>query len=161
MQSPWPSSDDDTLRRMAADGATALQAAAALGRSRNAVLGRAFRINVQFGLSTRSVGHRQPAARINKYKHPTPALVRDVARSEPAPFVPVAMPEPALIAGPVGLEQLAPRHCRYIAGDPGEGGAIYCGERRAPGSPYCAAHHALCYVARAPGRSVVQSRFAP
>lgn len=46
------------------------------------------------------------------------------------------------------LDRLDPREptgCRYIAGDP-RGEWSYCNRPQAPGSAYCAEHHALCRV---------------
>ena len=38
----------------------------------------------------------------------------------------------------------APRGCQFIAGDPLTDASV-CGNATAPGSSYCAHHHAICY----------------
>jgi hypothetical protein len=149
MLSAWADTDDDaTLRRMADEGFTASQIAAAVGRSRSAVCGRAHRLKIQLGLSNAGARHGDRPAKVTKPKRPAPPSRRHASTPQPVPIVPARAP--ALVAGPVDLERLAPRACRYIAGDPRLGGAMFCGALQAPGSAYCPPHRRLCYVPRAP-----------
>lgn len=58
-------------------------------------------------------------------------------------FIPAASPDNTLPAESASRE---PRGCRFIHGDPPGLDWHYCQDPRLPGSPYCAAHHALCHV---------------
>jgi len=49
------------------------------------------------------------------------------------------------------LDPHEPMGCRFIIGDPGPFSEwTYCQAPQAEGSPYCAAHHALCHRERTP-----------
>ena len=65
---PWSPFDDDVLRQRAAEGWSALEFANLIGRSRNAVLGRAHRLGVKFHHSRGGNPRRKRTARIS-YGH--------------------------------------------------------------------------------------------
>lgn len=50
---------------------------------------------------------------------------------------------------PLGVSSFAEaidkKTCLYIAGDPRNGSAVYCGNERKAGKPYCEEHCAVCY----------------
>lgn len=170
--STWSAEDNHTLRYMAARGFSGSQIAATLRRTRSAVLGRASRMGVQlfsdlagrgleFVPAEKEPKRRQRAHRprpVSVAKRPEPALARYVPEPAPVAIVPVAAPEPVLAGEPVTLDQLTRRSCRYIAGDPLNGGAMFCGADRQAGSAYCAAHHRLCYV---PAPRIKETRLRP
>lgn len=169
--SSWAPEHNETLRHLAGLGYSASQIAAELGRTRNAVIGRASRMQVQLGIAkdgvtlrrvvtdkpsrAKRIRHRQA---ISVAKRPEPALARYVPERAPVAIVPVAAPEPVLAGEPVTLDQLTRRSCRYIAGDPLKLAAPFCGAERRAGSAYCAAHHRLCYV---PAPAIKETRLRP
>jgi hypothetical protein len=56
-----------------------------------------------------------------------------------------ALAEPRGPAGPRPLGLLGSRDCRFVLS--GEGlGALFCGEPKREGSPYCETHHGACYL---------------
>ncbi len=51
----------------------------------------------------------------------------------------------------IGVPFLDLKHgqCKFALGSIDDPPALFCGEASATGSPYCAAHHAICYPPRA------------
>jgi len=89
-----------------------------------------------------SAARSVPLARVRiKQRALEPGVVPVVPR--PALAAPVAMPVR------VPVVALAPGGCHFIDGHPVEemraGKDPFCGKKRAPGSPYCERHHAICY----------------
>jgi GcrA cell cycle regulator len=158
--SSWLPEHNEALRHLAGLGYSASQIATVLGRTRNAVIGRASRMQVQLGIAkdgvsvrrvitdkpsrAKRIRHRQA---ISVAKRPEPALARYVPERVAVAIVPAPVAEPVLAGEPVTLDQLTRHSCRFIAGDPLKVAAPFCGAQRKAGSAYCAAHHALCYVA--------------
>lgn len=128
--------------------------------TKSSVIGIAFRAGKAFSgprSSARLAAAR--AARAAKLAVPKSeeALRRDrerkaakaIAKPAPAPR-PTPAQRPAIPAGiPVSLGvplvEIREGGCRFIADDPRAGGTC-CGHTTQHGSPYCAAHHALCTV---------------
>ncbi len=141
MKQRWTPQMDDVLR--ASRGRqSASQIGAALGLSRNAVLGRAQRLGLDRLRSTKPdepapSEARQEASNTEAHQQPRDAAARDAA--------PVIAP-PVEIAGMkrLPLLELERKHCRWPA--EGEGRhTLYCGLDARPGKPYCAGHCALAY----------------
>lgn len=142
----WTDTEDATLRAQWAKGVSASQIALALGtgRSRNAIIGRAHRLELKDHALLRH-RHRDravPAAVLAPRRQRKPverkggpklrALERIVAHTLPAePYVEL----PPLVASVADLES---HHCRWIPGEPTGG---LCGRHKLPGLPYCE-HHA-------------------
>jgi GcrA cell cycle regulator len=159
--SNWTDERNETLRRMAGQGYSGSQIATELHCTRSAIMGRAARMGVKLISNAGSVGRvfapggKEPKRRertlrarpVSVAKRPEPALARYVPEPAPVAIVPAPVAEPVLAGEPVTLDQLTRQSCRYIAGDPLKDAAPFCGAPRRAGSAYCAAHHALCYVA--------------
>lgn len=151
----WPDERSQQLAKLWEDDSlSAAEIAAALGITRNAVLGRAHRME----LPSRKVVSRRLGGGplVQKQRKPRAAPGRT------APFRP--LPEPA--RGPSPAAAPAPRYdieasaslgldildlrrdqCRYPdpAGDPAMGVPFtFCGHRVAPGSSYCQPHKMIC-----------------
>jgi len=162
--STWSEDDNETLRRMAAQRYSGSQIAAELGRTRNAVIGRANRIGIHLisnvGESDRvlTAGGVQPKRRERTHRA-RPKILRPF-QPVPLDIIPPPVPElkPVPAGDPVTLDQLTRQSCRYIAGDPLKVAAPFCGAPRKAGSSYCAAHHRLCYV---PAPRIKETRLRP
>ena len=162
---PERKQQDATIRRMWGEGETAKVIAAAVGITRNAVIGRAHRMGLP--------GRPSP---IPSRKQPPPAMVS----SRPAPATPPLRPKPTALTADQMVPTVEPSATRVVKVTPRDGDA-YCGygptcrfplwaggetiehARRDPlygrfctaardlsrgGSPYCAAHRARCYTTR-------------
>jgi len=156
--SPWSPQDDERLKTLVVEGATAKEAAVAVGRSRSAVLGRIYRL----GLSAR----RSRAPRAKKAVEPMAELLpaeadasraapdgrRRLRRSEtldppaaPATLAAIgsdATPCPSIVSEPAPVAYLDLRfgRCRRLldARD-GDGLPFSCGAPTKPGSSWCPA----------------------
>jgi GcrA cell cycle regulator len=104
-----------------AEGVSGPEIARRLCITRNAVAGKLNRLNLVRKRSPR----RKPAPAAN----PFPYLNRKPPK-----------PEPPETWGPVRIENLDRRHCKWVLGEPSD--LTYCGQRREDGSPYCGAHDA-------------------
>lgn len=139
-QRAWGEAEEQTLRKLWAEGHSASQISRVLGnRSRNSVIGRVHRQ----GLSGRSrqndhksMGARIVARRKSQVKHIAPKPKPATLPAEPQDLPPILG---------VLLHQLNDMTCRYPIGDPMEPGFSYCG-RTCFGGSYCVGHARLCYT---------------
>ena len=154
---PWSRDMDDQLRQMWAKHHSLREIGRAVGRSKSAVAGRALRLGLK--------RHETPAPAVLKgtglfgTKHeqlllsnpegelsgsPPAAQEEDETKGDPddgargllgdiARYVPQAM-HPSFAA------------CQFIEATPEADDACKCGAATLAGSPYCARHHARCYV---------------
>ncbi len=175
----WTDERIDQLKSLWEQGMTASQIAEALGGvSRNAVIGKAHRLDLQSRPSPVRTGDTVGAERAP----PPPPVAAPIAEVPPAPrpaaIAPQAAPVAAILpAGPVapsgpaapprrmipakpsaeirgktGLLDLSDKICRWPIGHPGEADFHFCGEPVHHGFPYCRSHCALAYQAQQPRR---------
>lgn len=153
----WSEAENLLLERLVAEGLSASQIGAQMGRSRNAVIGRCLRKGLRLMMQPgwkSAVKLRQPAAK------PNPAAKAKPAPKPARPKTPTP-PKFELICVPitprmVPLVDLQPGECKWPYGDPRESGFGYCGHARAESRPYCSGHAALAFVPIQP--RPVQSR---
>ena len=154
----WTDANVAALRELAAgpEKFSASQIAAKLGCSKNAVIGKLGRL----GMALPKAYERETVTHIRKPRKPRQK--RSVWSKQSAPRAEVA-PKPAKSVhepAPPPIKPLYPVHraCKYPHGDPATVDFYFCGATPREKSPYCPAHHALCYVPRHPERrSVVQA----
>jgi GcrA cell cycle regulator len=128
---------DDRVERLKAlwkNGATGSEIANELGVSRNAVLGKVFRLGMSVPKIVVSIKRSRTVQKSWDKRY----------RPNPPEFTPIKYEEPIIIdADPRGivLLDLGPNDCRY---PDGEGSTVtFCGHPQIGGSSYCGAHHAL------------------
>lgn len=159
------------LEQLAHDGLSAAQIAERLGApSRNAILGKAYRLDIALGRAAEAEPRPEPV-KPKPAKGLEPSKRRPTARPKPAldPIAPVlpaellvpprAFCEP--VADPTGLVDLLDLEvtsCRWPFGDPGRSGFGFCGKFRSFGATYCAEHAAIAYTSREAQRLVERSR---
>ena len=185
--SGWTSETEQRLRDLLASGATASQAAAALGCSRNAVIGKAHREGIAFTTpgaggkwrdktdverfavyQARLARERQARARATAERRERSAA-RRTANAAPAehiavaPVAPVAPVATAATRAPMTLIDVRfrpGRMCRWPVGEvEGERGRhLFCAADVAlPGDVYCAHHRGVSRIA---GSAIVSKRRA-
>ena len=134
----WTDERVDELKARWQDGETSREIQFNMGaRSRNAVLGKAYRLGlwratVQNNAARVSNKARRKALRYvdNRY-----VVVREEAVEEPPP---------SIFKNPVPFAELAAEHCRW----PGEAGPqmMFCGEPKLNGYSYCSHHCRIAFV---------------
>ena len=150
----WNDKDIKTLEAMAAAGYSASLIAKAIGKTRNSVIGRAWRSKLALGGAERGrdAKHVKRRARINKglaaenkyistatHKPPAPTP----SKHSPAPIVSAYKPPPRPAhCGSVTLVDLPDHGCRYIYGEDDK--KRYCG-LRATKNAYCDGCYKIVY----------------
>ncbi len=139
---PWTDEQNELLKRLWAEGASAGQIAAQpefAGRSRNAVIGRLHRLGLDGTTRVKSQALRTVGGSLSAVTPRPKRQTRTQASYGAGPPLPI--PKPRCVA-PVDAPLV-------IADDDDLGAAPKCGRPRVHvaglDSPYCGAHHALCY----------------
>jgi GcrA cell cycle regulator len=150
---PWSTEAVQTLTRLWREGdLSASQIAQRLGVTRNAVLGKAWRLGLS---STRPKPVRIPRPPSAPRRRPLRRLQRPTERGVgrgavpamalAAPVAAAAEIDPELAIGQVArLEDLPRGACHWPCGDPHEAGFAFCG-RPAKDGPYCSGHAGVAY----------------
>lgn len=139
----WGPDAIETLRALWAEGLSTAEIGRRMGVSKNAVVGKAHRLN----LPARPSPIRRDGA-----SAPRPAVARAPVRRSlpPRPVAPPPPPPPAPVVqrpAPVRhVSRAGARSCSWPIGEPGTRGFHFCGCEALPGKPYCAEHAAVAYV---------------
>ncbi|GGC32556.1 GcrA cell cycle regulator [Siccirubricoccus deserti] len=153
----WTSEAIDQLRAFWDEGHSTAEIGRRMGISKNAVVGKAHRLNLP--------ARPSPIRREAEPSLRMPAQPRQAPPTLPAPThapappqrrleerPPAAPPRPAPVAPPAPLAMVRPfpraasRTCCWPIGEPGTSGFRFCSGDATPGKPYCAEHAALAYV---------------
>ena len=134
---------DQTIIDMWNDDKTGSDIAEALGMSRNAVMGKLYRLRAAKYIGYKTIPAKKendtPAKRAKREKRPykSPYL---------GPVVPLP-PKPARIVNAQGIKLTDLNHtsCRFIINDGPVQSFLFCGKKKEKG-PYCSNHRKLCYV---------------
>ncbi len=148
----WTAEAIERLRALWAEGHSTAEIGRRMGISKNAVVGKAHRLN----LSARPSPIRRDAtprpAPVPRAPRPVPAPMQRIApmqvarpASVPAP-VPVAVSAPVVRNFPVPRARFGSRSCCWPIGEPGTSGFRFCGGEPMASKPYCTEHAALAYV---------------
>ena len=147
----WPDEARAQLRAYAAEGLSARQIGEKMDRTRNAVIGEAYRLGIKLGGSAGRAQRlgAQAAMRAKRLERgppraapPRKRTVRDLLAALPATEAGDSGHVPAKL---VSFEDLEPHHCRYVHGDVHKGRWGYCGKSKVPGLSYCEFHARRCY----------------
>ena len=122
----WTTELDNVIKESIAAGYTAREIGIKIGVTKNAVLGRARRMNLRSGRTEKDNvirGKFKPRFRILK---PTP------------------LPEPEEAAKSVTMFHLTPQSCRYPVSGTGLD-ILFCNEKKMHGHSYCQKHYRVAY----------------
>ncbi|RAI60851.1 GcrA family cell cycle regulator [Roseicella frigidaeris] len=144
----WTAEAIDQLRSLWAEGHSTAEIGRRMGISKNAVVGKAHRLN----LPARPSPIRREA---EGSAAPRPAPVRRAAvpppPREPAPLRRLAQPNaapaapaPAAVVRP--FPRVAARSCCWPLGEPGTPEFRFCSAEAMTSKPYCAEHASVAYV---------------
>ena len=135
----WPIEMESTLEKLWKDGMSAKNIGERIGKTKNAVLGKAHRLALD--------GHPQAAASRVANK---PRCKRKLARRADAPipalrapqqpqFLVEPLPSPTGEVGTIPFANADHRHCLWIPADPREDSRV-CGKPRVRGTSWCEDH---------------------
>lgn len=169
----WTPEAIERLKALWAEGHSTMEIARRMGISKNAIVGKAHRLNLKSRPNPIIRGGVPPAPRPPRTPR-TPAPRRDEVA--PAPKLMMRLPQPRVAFGPpepseqqaerlaaergegygprpvIGEPQrrtplwLGQRTCSWPLGEPGTHGFRFCGDDPFPGKPYCTEHAAIAYV---------------
>lgn len=129
----WNDQRVDLLRRLYADGLSASQMAAQLGCSRNAVIGKAHRLELSRSPSTISRAKADGA-------HYARAARMANRRAQVKSAAPVRLRPVQHIAGNKTIYELGLGDCRWPLGEQLAPARLFCGAKTISGRPYCGEH---------------------
>lgn len=150
----WSEETIARLRELWAEGHSTAEIGRRMGISKNAVVGKAHRLNLSARPSPilrdrTGAPHRPPMPRrvTGPTLPPLPAVsaAPPPPRPMPAPVVAEA-PKPQAVRPTTAFRSVRPQTCCWPLGDPGTSTFHFCNSEALPGKPYCAAHAALAYV---------------
>jgi len=149
----WTNEAIDRLRAFWAEGHSTAEIGRRMGISKNAVVGKAHRLELP---ARPSPIRRDPEAPrpVATGRRPTlpplrAALPVVVRREEPKPAAPEARvitlpPKPASVVR--AFPRASVKNCCWPIGEPGTKGFRFCVDPATGGKPYCATHASLAYV---------------
>lgn len=135
----WTEEEDEMLRALWARKLTAREISISIGKTRNAVIGRAHRLELEKRCVSRKP--KKKIARLSRKKIVPKAFLKKYTKEFKKALKRL---EKARMEGGVSFTELEPHHCRFISGDPMED-HIYCGREVKPQSRFCPEHHKLCF----------------
>jgi GcrA cell cycle regulator len=145
----WTPERINELTRLWSEGLSTAEIGKMLGISKNAVVGKAHRLQ----LSSRPSPIRRMSVRplVPRIREPRPAAQRNAAAFQLAGLEPATTSAPAPKPQPEPrVLELSNQKCMWPVGHPGEESFHFCGERALVGKPYCVTHCAVAYVKAKP-----------
>ena len=142
---------DETIARLRSlwdEGHTTAEIGRQLGVTKNAVVGKAHRLELPARPSPiRRGAEEKPVARNPVPRRATGSTLPALATSVPVPVIEAARPQPVLRPVP-STPRLSGRvtSCCWPIGEPGTPSFRFCSEVALTGKPYCGEHAALAYV---------------
>ena len=131
----WNEENTKKLRDLWKKGFTASQIAAQIsGKSRNAIIGRAHRLNLESRAKSKKTAHKIKAENDNISEVKTQKLGRK------ARFKALLLDKSFEQENPKKLEELTDETCRWPLGHPYEEKFYFCGRKPMEKFPYCKLH---------------------
>lgn len=166
IDTPWTDSAIARLRKLWDEGLSAAEIGRRLDISKNAVIGKAHRLDLAARISPIKRGPRQAHVRSSTSRPrrpsatlPKPSCLQRVALAPAAQAVPRGASAPSSTGTPDRLSSRIARQCCWPIGDPGMSNFRFCNIAALPGKPYCEAHARLAYL-KASSRSENNKRNA-
>lgn len=145
----WTAEAIERLRALWAEGHSTAEIGRRMGISKNAVVGKAHRLNLPARPSP--IRREAPGAATRTVaRPPRPAVAPRMTLPQPASSPVVAPVAAAPAPRPVVLRPFprfnAAKSCCWPIGEPGQPGFRFCTAEAMGGKPYCAEHAAVAYV---------------
>ena len=141
---------DDIINRLKAlwlEGHSTAEIGRRMGVSKNAVVGKAHRLNLAgrpSPIRRGPPGERPRRAAVKRVTGPTLPTMAAPAARDAAPAATVPPPAPLRAVRTSGGGRLIA--CCWPIGEPGTRSFRFCDDESLPGKPYCGTHAALAYV---------------
>lgn len=153
----WTSEQVAELTRLWADGLTTSEIGLRIGKSKNAVIGRAHREGLAgrpspiTGRSYSALPPEERLARLRERWRKRNHVLRERRAAERGKHSPVKVlrfRSPSAMPQNYTLSQTA--KCQYIAGEPSADDSCKCGKPAIEGKSWCPEHYSMVYVAYVP-----------
>jgi GcrA cell cycle regulator len=151
----WTAQAIEQLRALWAEGHSTAEIGRRMGVTKNAIVGKAHRLNLPARPSPirREPGavrapqqpRRVQQAPVFRVAAPQPAIARRPEQA-PTPRPVIAAPAPAPAAVVRAFPRSGNRSCCWPLGEPGTPEFRFCSAESIMGKPYCAEHAAVAYV---------------
>jgi GcrA cell cycle regulator len=145
----WTPERIEELRGCVERGMTCSQIAAAIGVSRNAVIGKIHRLGLSSGRPAGAPARANCPPRARHPRGPTQRRLLRLAYAQ-APLEEILSAVVVISTHPCSLIDIDAHQCRWPIGDPATQNFLFCGNDAISGLTYCVGHARMAY--RAPTR---------
>ncbi len=152
----WTEEKVNKLRELWGKGNTASQIAEIIGGiTRNAVIGKAHRLNLSAKIKTRKVTSNE------NYNHTTEQRNNKVKRGRRSKFKSLIIEKDFEPENPKQLEELDENSCKWPIGHPNEKSFYFCGRTSLKDFSYCKLHLLYAYQPKGKKEEVVEKDEVP
>ena len=151
-KSTWTPAQIETLRTLWAEGHSTAEIGRRMGITKNAVVGRAHRLRLESRPSPiNCIGNgpspRKPRCAPLVTLAPVAAAIIPSGGGRDAPLTAHVAPSAPATGSGQPISRAGRGECQFIPGLPRGENTVFCGQPVASlATPYCAEHHAVCYV---------------
>ena len=147
----WTPERIEQLRAHVGSGMTCSQIAAAIGVSRNAVIGKLHRLGLSSGRPAGASARANCPPRARHSRGPTQRRLLRLAYAR-APLDEIMSGVVVISTHPCSLIDIDTHQCRWPIGDPASTNFLFCGNDAIVGFTYCVGHARMAYRAPASRR---------
>ena len=145
----WTEDKVNKLKDLWGKGKTASQIAEIIGGiTRNAVIGKAHRLNLSSKIKTRSAINLNNSQKANKYS--------SIKRGRKSKFRSLLLDKDFEPAKNLQLEELTENTCKYMEGHPDEKNSSFCGRKTIEKFSYCPLHLMIVFQPKGKKEDVVE-----
>jgi GcrA cell cycle regulator len=140
----WTAERIEALRACVERGMTCSQIAAAIGVSRNAVIGKIHRLGLSSGRPAGAATRATCPPRARHSRGPTQRRLLRLAYAH-APLEEIMSDIAVVSTHPCSLIDIDTHQCRWPIGDPAASNFLFCGNDAIAGFAYCVGHARMAY----------------